>query len=258
MYLIELPFFLYGLYRIARIGGNLRTVVFGWILLAPIPAAPTNELPHAGRTVTVLPMLQIVTAVGLVGLVQLWRDRTDGKPVVRYAVLSFAAILAVINMAYYAVMYIGRYNAESGQDFQYGFAQAAAYTEAHNGKYKKIVVSSRLEQSHIFFLFFTRYDPATYLKEGGTMWNQKTDVQDRFGKYEFRPIDWKNESADGTVLYVGRPSEMPPGNLLRISYPDGSPAMEISDVKCPVGKWVEDIPKYAGAQPTGRCVLPDK
>jgi prepilin-type processing-associated H-X9-DG protein len=81
----------------------------------------------------------------------------------------------------------------------------------------------------MFFLFYTKFDPATYLKNGGTKSGGFAENRNAFDKYIFRPLDWKNENFDGKTLYVGSPSEMPHGNNAHITFLDGKPAIEIKD-----------------------------
>ena len=86
-------------------------------------------------------------------------------------------------------------------------------------------MSTTLEQSYMFFLFYTEYDPIKYLAAGGT----KSESFNHFDIYEFRKIDWTHEQRDGTTLYVGDPKEMPHGNVMNFKFLDGTPAIEMAD-----------------------------
>jgi len=96
-------------------------------------------------------------------------------------------------------------------------------------KYEKIVVSTNLEQPYMFFLFYTKYDPAAYLAQGGTMSGNFAENRNSFDKYIFRSLDWRNENFNGKTLYVGNSIEMPHGNNAHIMFLDGTPAIEIKD-----------------------------
>ena len=102
-------------------------------------------------------------------------------------------------------------------------------TEKMKANYQKVVVSTTLEQSYMFFLFYTKYDPVKYLASGGTRSGSFEEGNNHFDKYEFRKIDWAREKRDGTLLYVGDPKDMPHGNVGNISFLDGTPAIEIAD-----------------------------
>jgi len=196
-----------------------------------IPASVTNELPHAGRTMILLPIPQIITAIGIYttaanGKFQRIINGLWGKI---FTVFLFC--FGAVNILYYLFMYFGRMNTETAKDWQYGYKEAVYYAETVKKDYKKIVVSMNLEQPYIFFLFYTKYDPKKYLANGGTLWDVSGDVKQKFDIYEFRQIDWKNEVLDRSTLFIGKSTEMPRGNLKSITYPDGRPAIEISGLK---------------------------
>ncbi len=242
LYLVELPFLLYGLYVVWRTKGLLAKVLFGWILIAPVAAAPTTGVPHAIRTLVVLPSLQIVTAIGIYefffrypGLDPGSRKQNldsgswAGMTAQRKLFCCFVVLVALLNVGYYLHMYFNHLNTEVSQHWQYGYKQAVTYAEAHKAKYDHVVVSTKLEQPYMFFLFFSKYDPTTYQAEGGTASGGFAEYGNKFGKYIFRPIDWDKEVKDGKTLYIGTPKEIPSANIQTINYLDGTEAMRIAD-----------------------------
>ena len=220
LYLWEMPFLLYGIYRVLKYRkGPVSTILVGWLLISPFAASVTTGLPHAVRTLVFLPVFQIITAIGIV----------ESKRFLRNAGMAVVILFAVFNFVYYLDMYFVQMNPEVSQYWQYGYKDAVAITEKIKSKYQKIVVSTTLEQSYMFFLFYTKYDPAKYLAAGGTKSGSFDEVNNHFEKYEFRKIDWIHERRDGTVLYVGDPKDMPHGNVMNIKFLDGTPAIEIAD-----------------------------
>ena len=125
-------------------------------------------------------------------------------------------------------MYFGHTNVEFSQYWQYGYKQAVEYAQAHKAQYKRIVVSTKLEQPHMFFLYYLRYDPAMYLKEGGTASGGFAEYRNKFDIYEFREIDWVKEVRDGTTLFIGTPQEISGGVIKTIYYLDGNEAIRIA------------------------------
>ncbi|MBI3576798.1 hypothetical protein HY086_02030 [Candidatus Gottesmanbacteria bacterium] len=226
LYLWELPFLLWGMYFLARSGGRVSKILFGWFLIAPIAASPTTELPHAIRTLVFLPTLQIFTALGIMQF-------ASSIKVIRreFFALLITCLLSLIafNILYYFHAYFVHMNSQYSESWQYGYKDAVGYVAKISNRYKKIIVSTKLEQPHMFFLFYLRYDPALYLAEGGTASGGFAEVRNKFGKFEFRPIDWESEAKDGSVLYVGTPREIPAPNLTTIAYLDGLPAVSIAD-----------------------------
>jgi 4-amino-4-deoxy-L-arabinose transferase-like glycosyltransferase len=217
MYHLELPFFLIGVLHLFKNGGRLGALILGWMLIAPVAASPTRELPHAIRTLVFLPSLQFAVALGLLA-------------VYRYAKRPFFILLVVaffINFLYYLSSYFIQQNLEYSKYWQYGYKQAVEYAKAHYTQYDRIVASIKLEQPYMFFLFHLKYDPATYLAEGGTRSGEFKEEQNRFGKYEFRMIHWEKEVKDGKTLFIGKPSEILGNRLKTIYYLDGSEAIVI-------------------------------
>jgi len=232
LYLWELPFLLLGIFSLLRTR-NQDTgtkLLIGWLLISPIAASPTTQLPHAIRTLVFLPTFQIFIAYGIVVAVSSIKYKVSSiKKVVNSCLLLIVFCLIAFNILYYFAMYFGRTNQEYSKFWQYGYKEAVLYTEFVKDKYEKIVVSTNLEQPYMFFLFFTKYDPVKYLSGGGTKSGNFAENRNSFDKYIFRPFDWRNENFDGKTLYVGNADEMPHGNNAHIPFLDGTPAIEIKD-----------------------------
>lgn len=233
IYFWELPLLLLGMIVVAKQDGTLRKILFGWLLIAPIAASPTSETPHAIRTLVTLPVIQIFTAFGIFGAYSFVKEsmknaHSTKRFILITGVAMYTLFIAGVTM-YYFHIYYGHTNTEYSQFWQYGYKQTVEYTELHKSKYKKIVVSTKLEQPHMFYLFFLKYDPATYLKEGGTASGGFAEIRNKFDVYEFRPIHWAKEVHDGSILYVGTPREILTEPIERISYLDGFEAIRIAE-----------------------------
>ena len=234
LYLWELPFLLYGLFNLlkTRKSEPETKLLMGWLLIAPIAAAPTTGLPHAIRTLVFLPVFQIFTAYGILSVIVFIKElRTRNKELLHKCLLLIVFCLAALNIAYYLIMYFSVMNREYSEHWQYGMKEAVEYTESVKDKYQKIVVSTRLEQSYMFYLFYLKYDPKKYLAQGGTKSGSFEEEHNGFDKYEFRLLFWNSEVFDGKTLYVGSSIEIPHGNNAHITFLDGTSAIEIKDRK---------------------------
>jgi len=225
LYLLELPFLLYGLYALLKSKNYQKEtqLLIGWLLIAPVAASPTTGLPHAIRTLVFLPVFQIIIALGVVSVF----ENINKK--IRWPVLCFVSVFIIGNLLYYLTMYFINMNPEFSEYWQYGNKEAVMMSEKLKSKYDKVVVSTQIEQSYMFFLFYTKYDPVKYLAHGGTNSGSFAEVKNKFDKYEFRKIDWPNEKRDGSILYIGAPGDMPHGNVANIKFLNGKPAIEIAD-----------------------------
>ena len=223
LYFVELPFLVYGIVTILRKFTSAgKAVIFGWIALAPVAASVTTGLPHAVRTLVFLPVFQIIIAIGALATMDaIWRKLRDRSIVLVWVSCIIVGISSLYNFGYYLNMYYVHQNPETSEDWQYGYKEVVEYTLANKNRYKKIVVSTKLDQPYIFFLFFTKYDPSLYLAGGGSGAIRPGGVRYAFDTYEFREIDWEAESHDGSILYVGAPGEIPQNNATLFTYPNG-------------------------------------
>lgn len=220
LYLWELPFLLYGIFYMlkTRIQGPGTKLLFCWLLISPIAASPTTGLPHAVRTLVFLPVFQIFSAIGIAHCLS-----RQKRMVILYG------ICILFNILYFCDMYFVQQNPEVSEYWQYGYKDAIGFTEKVKAKYQKVVVSTTLGQSYMFFLFYTKYDPGLYLAAGGTKSGSFEEANNHFDTYEFRKIDWSHERRDGTILYVGDPKDMPRGNVMNYTFLNGKPAIEMAD-----------------------------
>lgn len=223
MYWWELPALMAGIYILTKRGYTKETkiIIFGWLFLAPVAAAITTEVPHAVRSLVMLPMMQILTAFGLLKIIELVM-KLSSKLKIFIAVLIVFVIS--INFVYFVDSYFVHLDKEYSQSWQYGYKQVADYIKLNGDKYTKIVVSTRLEQPHMFMLYYLKYSPNKYLNEGGT---NPILENTKFGKYEFRKINWGQEKHDSSILYIGQPDEIPSAGMFQIFYLDGTPAIEM-------------------------------
>lgn len=228
LYLWELPLVLYGMYLVAKGGGKKAILLISWFMIAPVAAAPTNETPHAIRSLVFLPTFQIFTATGILAVVA-YLQNNFRKHRNLYAILIGTYGLCIIfNIVQYLNLYHVELNLEYSQNWQYGYQQAVEYAKQNQFKYEKIIVSTKLEQPYMFFLFFLKYDPVSYYKEGGTASGGFAEYGNKFSIYEFRPINWAAEVHDHKHLYVGTVNEiMEP--LKTINYLDGIISIRIGE-----------------------------
>jgi hypothetical protein len=238
MYLLDLPFLLIGIYFFifGDFGKKIKSVVFSWLLLAPVPASVTFDVPHAVRTMNMLPMLLILAAVGYIAFFQFLFKKRGAKrkeQVVRVIVVCIFALCAGCNVAYYLNQYFVQLNYFDAPDWQYGYQQAISQIEKIQGQYKEVVISDKapMDQSYIFFLFYLRYSPQEYQQL--TLSGQNLGTDKHFDKYQFRSINWNKDKNKKNILYVGSVSDFPTKIIPKVTIPnpDGTPAILLVDPK---------------------------
>lgn len=230
LYVVEFPFLIVGIIYLLKYGiSRYSLVIFLWLLLAPLPNAVTREAPHSVRTELILPMYQLLTALGIIAVLKLLRNESG------WIILIFiigVAVIFSINHSFYLHQYYIHTNIELSSNWMYGRKEAVAFTEIIKKDYNKVLVSLRVDMPYIFWLFYTKYPPEKYLKEGGTA-SGGFEERNQFDKYEFRFFDYYSELPNNKVVMVGVPAviknDFPPDAkvLKQINYLDDSEAIKI-------------------------------
>src|SRR3972149_6731575 len=163
LYLWDLPFILAGIYFLIKkkFDTKSKVIVFCWFLLAPVASAVTWGVPHALRSEIYLPTYQIFVAVGLYCLYQSikWKK----------IFITFAFCLLAFNFLFYLHQYYVHMPVEYSKAWLYGRKEAALFAESVKDKYDRVIVSTKVDQPHEFWLYYTKYDPQKYLAQGGTV-----------------------------------------------------------------------------------------
>ncbi len=226
LYLWELPFILIGIYFLIfnkYIDKTTKQVIFAWLLIAPIPAAFTNDVPHAVRTLNFLPTFPIFASLGVI--VAIKYVSSIKYEALRFSCFAIGCLFFVFNILYYLNQYFVQQNYFYASDWQYGYAQMIPQISTIKNNYSKIIISDKnsFDKSYMFFLYYLKFDPAEY---------QKLSSHD-FGKYNFRTLAWKKDKFSKDSLLVGAPADFPIGVKVKttIYFPNGNPAMLLVDPK---------------------------
>ena len=225
LYLWELPFLLIGFYMLlfANVSKHTKLFIFAWLLIAPIPASITKDVPHAVRTLNFLPTFQIITAFGLLGSIAFML-----KYRVRVLFYMFLFGMIVFNVSYFLNQYFVQQNYFFSKSWQYGYAETVSEVNKVSGEYDKIIISdvSPMDQSYIFFLYHLRFSPQDFQ-------SRKDKLKNNFAKYEFRRLNWDTDKNLSKTLLIGEPGNFPEDlkPLKTIYYLDGKPAINIVGIK---------------------------
>lgn len=169
MYLWEMPFLLLGLFFLffsKEIGWQIKGLIILWILIDFVAPGLTTQAPHAMRAYTLLPVPQIIVALGIVALVPFFQKR-------KAASMAFGAILLVVvgtSLFLFIKNYFVAFPIEQSDSFQYALGKAIVYIAKEQASYKRIELTNKNNgyQSYMLYLYYTHYDPQQYLAHGGT------------------------------------------------------------------------------------------
>lgn len=227
LYLWEFPFLFIGISSLlfGKYDKKTKWIIFSWFMLAPIPASITTGVPHAVRTFNFLPTFQIFVALGLLdAFLFIYSKKNKIFFVIAALVVFFFSLFSIV---YYLNQYFVQTNYFYSQYWQYGYKEAVLFAKFHENDYQHIIVSNtgNMDQSYIFFLFYLKYPPELYQQEEK---NLPANNNHKFGKYEFRPINWSEDSKLGNTLFVsGSDENLSARKILTIRNINGSPTMTI-------------------------------
>lgn len=208
MYLWEAPFLVLGIWAFIRsnIPRKIALFIILSLLIAPIPASITTQAPHAMRSYTSLPVMQLMEAIGIWLVVT---GITQQKKRIFTAVLS---VCVVIGLGIFWNGYFVRFPKEQSDSFQFALAPAIQYAQAEEKNYDRIEFSHQggLYQSYMFFLFYSRFDPVRYLSMGGTT-SGGYEASHVIGKYSFGFLPQKPEDFKDKTLYFYDAKSVPNG-----------------------------------------------
>jgi 4-amino-4-deoxy-L-arabinose transferase-like glycosyltransferase len=159
--------FYLGLYGMLRRRTREDQLLLAWVFLAPIPASLTREgIPHALRTIQILPAAQIVAAYGLVKTIEYFVSREQRNLIQSWRpsrVLSsiWAGAFLLFGLVYLSI-YWWVYPVRSSFYWEYGYAEAISYIEQHREPGQLAVFSGWTEYPRIHVLYHTEADLQVY------------------------------------------------------------------------------------------------
>lgn len=218
MYIWELPFLVIGAFLLVKKREGAWVIIPFWLLLGIVPAGTARETPHALRIETTIPMLQLISAYGLVLSIQYVNGMRKLFKYSMYAVLCLSILVTCI---YFVHNYFNHYPAAYASEWQYGYKEAVEYSETNKNKYKNIYMTKDLGRPYVYVLFFGRYSPDA-LKNNAEVEREALGFVhvNTLGNYKFSS-DLPEPSSGN--LYINTPEKTPNDVkiLKRFYMPDG-------------------------------------
>jgi len=228
LYLVNLPFFFSGLFiLLKRVLKRDKASFFllSWLILAPVPSSLTREAPHVLRSIVMLPIPMVLSAVGLVAVVNWLNKIRIFKNKYKILYLIYFVFLAGF-VENYLNIYFNDYKRIFSWSWQYGYRQVVDYIKLDYDKYDKIIVTKKYGEPHEFLLFFLSWDPGEYRNDPNLIrFNQSNWFWvDRFDKFYF-VNDWNvpKEEWQSFKLESGTSFNCIGQKCLLITSPENSP-----------------------------------
>ena len=217
MYLFDLILLIVGLASIARNSRGWAAILL-WLLIAPLASALTFQSPHALRAQNMVIPLVIISAFGLVTVLD-FLGRFKKINVVGYIAIG---LVMTWSFALYQHMYWVHMAKQYPFSSQYGVKELVKFVSEKATGYNKVIVTDRYDQPYILFAFYLKYPPEKFQE------NHTLTPRDKFGfstvtsfdKYEFMPINYDSvQPQNPGSLIVGTDAEIPPeANIIKKVY----------------------------------------
>jgi 4-amino-4-deoxy-L-arabinose transferase-like glycosyltransferase len=228
LYLASLPFLLYGAVLLFVSKQPFAKFPLLWIFVAPIVASITvDDVPNINRAIVLFPMLEVVTAYGLVMLLKAQKKQ------IRPALIILTALLFFGNFLYYQHQYYRHATVHRTWYRNNGVKEMTAYLKANYDLYDKIVITKDAGGIYPLILFYMQYDPRMYQVEG----SPKDAAYTGFGKFYFVPQACPSYDKDdrfpkeGIILYVNKGECKSRGIVKTVLKEDGTKAFHVVDVR---------------------------
>lgn len=202
-YLIDAIFLLAGVAYLISKRSKSGLVLLSWALLGPLPSSLVSEAPHAGRAAFMMGSWQIIAALGLYFLLNLFR-----KKIFRITLLVIVFIISVFSLSKFMNFYLNDFAKDYAIQWQYGMKQIIEFVTIHP-EYSQIYTTNVRAQPYIFFLYYLKTPLPDYLNT--VIYNNSRDKSSSnvsyFDKYAFGGWSPFESEAQRGVLYVLSPSE---------------------------------------------------
>lgn len=231
LYLVELPFLLFGIYYIFRNKNKLFLLPVFWLLIGPIATSLTFEdVPNVRRSFFMLPAFQLITAYGFYVVLEITRKRKFLKNLL----ISFSALVLLFNFLYFTHQYFVHQRVYRPWYRNYGFKELVLAMNNLSPNYQKIVLTKDPNDPYIYILFYNKYDPRIY--------HQYAPLRSKnewgFEKYVFSPAKCPSQLKEEAlkeekILFVdkGECETEPYAHVLKTIYrEDNTPAFQLVGV----------------------------
>lgn len=195
LYSFQIILIVIGLFSLKILPKQLRKILIIFLILSPIPSIIVTPTPHAYRTLQMTFPLAILSALGTLRLFSVKNQLSR---------ISFLTLMAFSLFSFSHLMFV-HYPKKFSADWQVGYKDMVYQIKKFQSNYEKVYVTNINQVPYIYLLFFQKYDPQTFIGEGGN--------REHFNKYFFIK-QGENIYGKGRILYVAPSWERVDGKWL--------------------------------------------
>jgi len=216
--------------------GKKKKIFFYWLLLGPLAASLANNPQHPLRSLTMIPMPQIIVGVGGFWLLS-WFGKKGGFKKVLVSLSTL--VIITVSLIYYGDIYYVHFPIHFSECWSYGLKDVAQYAWAHKDEYDEIVIDptfgtkgpDTVSVPYLYLLFYGQYNPYSF--QNSPRRKVLTENSVDFENFTFREIFWPQDRYQKGKLFIGSPWSLPPEDLSqdqilkRITFKNGATAFLI-------------------------------
>ncbi len=192
--------------------GKQKAVFVFLLLVGPLAASLSNNEQHALRSLTTIPMPQILVGIGGFWLFN-WLKRKDFFKKIFFHFLILIALVG--SLIYYMDIYYLHFPIHFSEFWDYGMKEIASYAWEHRDRYEEIVIDPVFGTEgpftygtpYLYVLFYSQYDPYLFQNSSRKLTEGRDSVN--FDKFTFRPINWPEDKKREKSLFIGSPWSLP-------------------------------------------------
>jgi 4-amino-4-deoxy-L-arabinose transferase-like glycosyltransferase len=239
LYPFMFPVLLLGLWFALKKSNIKIKLLIVWMLLGPVPAALTGDPFHTYRSLLTYLPLCLFIGYGIYMIFDSFKKYQKLLYLVLGALGAGSLVLFIYN-------YVFITQAERANYWDYGYKEVVEFASALPAG-TRVIVDDPSSEAYIYFLFFGGANPAKYQEEikklsppSNYYYESSEEIRpNRFGSFEFRPVDWPKERGDAGTVFVMWQNRLPESEfktdpkvklLKEIFYPDGKLAFRIVQI----------------------------
>ena len=239
LYPFMFPVLLLGLWFALKKSNIKIKLLIVWMLLGPVPAALTGDPFHTYRSLLTYLPLCLFIGYGIYMIFDSFKKYQKLLYLVLGALGAGSLVLFIYN-------YVFITQAERANYWDYGYKEVVEFASALPAG-TRVIVDDQSSEAYIYFLFFGGANPAKYQEEikklsppSNYYYESSEEIRpNRFGSFEFRPVDWPKERGDAGTVFVMWQNRLPESEfktdpkvklLKEIFYPDGKLAFRIVQI----------------------------
>ncbi len=170
-----------------------------WLLISAVAPSITRDAPHTSRMMPLLPLPDIVVALGI-GFV--WEQVLQEKS--KWIFVGVSGLIVMLYGAIFFDQYFVHFPHLAASVWGGGYKNLVGVLYKYEQSGKQIVMERPNESPYMYMLFYLRYDPQLFVQEV-KRYPETSDGfahVEAFGKYRFAKINWSTAQLTPGFIYI--------------------------------------------------------